>query len=84
MTRRSGYRIRRALHSSSPSSACNRSSKPDPQAALDDAFKAGLLNPKDEYDAKRARYIMRQRPLPPLAQKPLPQAQTRRRRWRVQ
>jgi hypothetical protein len=32
--------------------ACNRSSKPDPQAALDDAFRAGLLT-KDEYDAKR-------------------------------
>ena len=34
-------------------SACNRSSKPDPQAALDDAFRAGLLT-TDEYDAKRA------------------------------
>lgn len=33
--------------------ACNRSSKSDPRAALDDAFRAGLLT-KDEYDAKRA------------------------------
>jgi hypothetical protein len=46
--------------------SCSRSKKSDPQAALDNAFQAGLLT-KDEYDAKKAAFAASSAAPAPLA-----------------